>query len=88
MFLFIGVAEIFFILLIVLIFFGAESIPEIARGIGRGIYEIKRATQEIKTEITSSANEIIEKEKLENTAESLNTIKEEIEGAISRKTKR
>ena len=84
--LFIGVAEIFFILLIVLIFFGAESIPEIARGLGRGIYEIKRATQEIKSEITNSANEVIEEEKLPNPVESLNKIKDEIEGTISRKS--
>lgn len=85
MFLFIGFAEIFFILLVVLIFFGADSIPEIARGIGRGIYEIRRATQEIKTEITRSADEILEKENLVNPVEEIKKIKEEIEGTVSRK---
>lgn len=83
--LFIGVGEVFFILLIVLLFFGAESIPEIARGLGKGIYEIKRATQELKSEITRSAEEIVEKEQLSKPAETFTKIKEEIEGAISRK---
>lgn len=85
MFLFIGAGEIFFILLIVLIFFGAESIPEIARGLGRGIYEIRRATQDIKNEITKSAQEVIEKEQLTEQAEAIRKVKDEIEGTISRK---
>ena len=39
------------ILLVVLVFFGANKIPEIARGMGRGIREFKDATKEIKDEI-------------------------------------
>lgn len=45
--------EIMVILLVVLIFFGANKIPEIARGMGRGIREFKDATKEIKNEIES-----------------------------------
>lgn len=41
------------ILVFVLIFFGASKIPEIARGMGRGIREFKDATKEIKDEIES-----------------------------------
>ncbi|WP_037360050.1 Sec-independent protein translocase subunit TatA/TatB [Schleiferia thermophila] len=85
MFLFIGASEIFFILLIVLLFFGADSIPEIARGLGRGIYEIRRATQDIKNEITKSAQEVIEKEEIAEQAETIRKLKDEIEGTISRK---
>nr|WKN36349.1 twin-arginine translocase TatA/TatE family subunit [Tunicatimonas sp. TK19036] len=47
----IGGWEIMIILLFVLIFFGANKIPEIARGMGRGIREFKDATKEIKDEI-------------------------------------
>ena len=43
--------EIMIILLVVLVFFGANKIPEIARGMGRGIREFKDATKEIKDEI-------------------------------------
>ncbi|MCX8148536.1 Sec-independent protein translocase subunit TatA/TatB [Thermaurantimonas aggregans] len=85
MLLFIGFGEIVFILLFVLLFFGADSIPEIARSLGRGIYEIRRATQEIKNEITRSAEEVIEKEKLNDTTKEIEKVKQEIEGTISRK---
>ncbi|MFN4299888.1 MAG: twin-arginine translocase TatA/TatE family subunit [Thermaurantimonas sp.] len=85
MLLFIGFGEIVFILLFVLLFFGADSIPEIARSLGRGIYEIRRATQEIKNEITRSAEEVIEKDKLNDTTKEIEKVKQEIEGTISRK---
>jgi len=48
--------EIMVILLVVLIFFGANRIPEIARGMGRGIREFKDATKEIKKEVESGVN--------------------------------
>jgi sec-independent protein translocase protein TatA len=50
--------EIFLIMLVVLIFFGAEKIPEVARGLGKGLREFKRAADEIKSEITNSTAEI------------------------------
>lgn len=43
------------IILVVLIFFGAKKIPELARGLGRGIREFKDATKEIKKDIDDSA---------------------------------
>ncbi|HNP18143.1 MAG TPA: twin-arginine translocase TatA/TatE family subunit [Fulvivirga sp.] len=44
------------IILVVLIFFGAKKIPELARGLGRGIREFKDATKEIKKDIEDSTN--------------------------------
>jgi len=55
MFLFIGGPEVFIILLIVVMFFGADKIPEIARGLAKGISQVKNATNDIKREITNSA---------------------------------
>ena len=43
--------EILLILMVLLIFFGAKRIPELARGLGKGIREFKDATKEIKNEI-------------------------------------
>lgn len=43
------------IILFVVIFFGAKKIPEIARGLGKGIREFKDATKEIKNEIQEGA---------------------------------
>ncbi|MBL4605428.1 MAG: twin-arginine translocase TatA/TatE family subunit [Flavobacteriaceae bacterium] len=54
-FLFIGGPEIFIIILIVVMVFGADKIPDIARGLGKGIAQVKNATNEIKKEITDSA---------------------------------
>ncbi len=42
------------IVLVVLLLFGAKKIPELARGLGRGIREFKDATREIKDEIDDS----------------------------------
>jgi sec-independent protein translocase protein TatA len=42
--------EILLIILIILIFFGAKRIPELARGLGKGIREFKDATNEPKKE--------------------------------------
>jgi len=47
--------ELIVIILFVIIFFGAKRIPEIARGMGKGIREFKDATKEIKNEIDDSA---------------------------------
>jgi sec-independent protein translocase protein TatA len=41
-----GVTEIVLILLVVLIFFGAKKIPELAQGLGKGIREFRKATRE------------------------------------------
>lgn len=56
-FLFIGGPEIFVVLLIVVMFFGADKIPEIARGLGKGIRQVKDATNDIKKEINNSTKE-------------------------------
>jgi sec-independent protein translocase protein TatA len=50
----IGTGEIMLILLVVLLLFGAKKIPELARGMGRGIREFKDATKEIKNEMDSA----------------------------------
>ncbi|MCY4159492.1 MAG: twin-arginine translocase TatA/TatE family subunit [Bacteroidetes bacterium] len=47
-----GPWEIAVILLLVLIIFGAKRIPEVARGLGKGIREFKSATTEISRELT------------------------------------
>jgi sec-independent protein translocase protein TatA len=54
-FLFISGAEIFFILFIVVMVFGADKIPGIAKGLGKGMRQLKDATEEIKREIHKSA---------------------------------
>ena len=46
-----GAWEIALIFLAILLIFGAKRIPEIARGLGKGIREFKDATSDIKREL-------------------------------------
>jgi sec-independent protein translocase protein TatA len=48
--------EILVVILFVLMFFGSKNIPELMRGLGRGIREFKNATQSIQREIQESAD--------------------------------
>ncbi|MFQ3576682.1 MAG: twin-arginine translocase TatA/TatE family subunit [Cytophagales bacterium] len=52
-----GWGEIVVILFVLLLLFGGKKIPELARGLGRGIREFKDATNEIKNEVTKGIDE-------------------------------
>jgi len=58
MFLFISGQEIFIILLVVLLLFGANKIPEIARGLGKGMREFRKAADDIKREMNNHTDDI------------------------------
>tara|TARA_Y100000748_G_C15079887_1_gene325968 strand:+ start:164 stop:358 length:195 start_codon:yes stop_codon:yes gene_type:complete len=47
----IGTFEILIILFIVLLLFGAKRLPELAKGLGKGIKEFKKASNDIKEEV-------------------------------------
>ncbi|MBT8378094.1 MAG: twin-arginine translocase TatA/TatE family subunit [Ignavibacteria bacterium] len=49
-----GAGEIILILLVILILFGAKKIPELARGIGKGMSEFKKGIKDVEDEIKSS----------------------------------
>lgn len=55
-----GGTELMLLLLVVLLLFGAKKIPELARGLGRGIREFKDATRDIKDEIENTNDSIKE----------------------------
>lgn len=56
-----GGSEVVLIIFAILLLFGAKRIPELARGLGRGIREFKDATNEIKSEIDKSVQDKDEK---------------------------
>ena len=56
--LFISGPEIMVVMLIVVMLFGADKIPEIARGLGKGMRQVKDATNDIKREINESSEKI------------------------------
>ncbi len=57
-----GAGEIILILLVILILFGAKKIPELAKGLGKGMSEFKKGLKEVENEIKSTDKD----EKTEN----------------------
>jgi len=52
-----GGGEIILIIALVLILFGAKKLPELAKGLGTGIKEFKKATREVTEEVTNAQQE-------------------------------
>ncbi|MGE9515973.1 MAG: Sec-independent protein translocase subunit TatA/TatB [Solitalea-like symbiont of Tyrophagus putrescentiae] len=52
-----GTGEIILILLVVLILFGGKKLPELARGLGKGIREFKNASNDIKQDLEKTITE-------------------------------
>jgi sec-independent protein translocase protein TatA len=52
-----GGSEWILILLAILLFFGGRKIPELMRGIGRGVREFKDAKENVKSEIEAGMSE-------------------------------
>ena len=60
MLLFISGAEIVFVFFIVLLVFGADKIPSIAKTLAKGMTQVRQATNDIKSEIQKSVDTDIE----------------------------
>lgn len=88
-FLFISGAEIGFILFIVLLVFGADKVPDIARGLGKAIRQVKDATNDIKSEISKGAEKQgIDIDITKDVRKHIDTVKDgidEVTGPIKRK---
>lgn len=83
MFLFISGGEIFIILVIVVMLFGADKIPELARGLGKGMQQLKNATNEVKKEITNTAkNQGIDTEFTRDIQQEVTKIKDKVKDNI------
>ena len=56
--LFFSTQELIFVALAIVLLFGSKKIPEIARGLGKGIREFKNATSDIQEEIRKTSKEV------------------------------
>jgi len=88
-FLFISMAEIAFILFVTLLVFGADKVPEIARGLGKLIRQIKNATNDLTSEISKSAEkEGIDLDITKEVRDEVKKVKEDVEeitGSVKRR---
>jgi sec-independent protein translocase protein TatA len=58
----IGGSELFLILLVILIFFGAKKLPDLARGLGQGIREFRKAARDVQDEVEKDTKRLDEKD--------------------------
>lgn len=77
-FIFISGQEIFVILLVVLVLFGANKIPEIAKGLGKGMREFRKAADDIKREMNDHTGDI--KKDLEEMDKEIKDTKNDLKG--------
>jgi len=54
----IGTTEIILIVAVLILFFGARKIPELAQGLGKGIREFRKASREIQDDSDSDAKKL------------------------------
>ena len=59
-----GGGEIVLVMMVVLMFFGSKRIPEVARNLGRGLRQVRDATNDIQRDISDSVKDV--KDKIEN----------------------
>lgn len=87
--LFISGAEIAFIMFILVMVFGADKIPDIARGLGKGMKAVKNASNDIKSEIQRSAEKQgIDTDFTKDVRGEIDKVKEDIDeitGSVRRK---
>jgi sec-independent protein translocase protein TatA len=57
----IGGPELLLILVVIFLFFGAKKIPEIAKGLGQGIREFRKAAHDIQNEVDKDVKQIDDK---------------------------
>ena len=62
-----GPWEIVLIILVIILIFGGKKIPELARGLGKGLREFKKRTREIKDEVDTVREDV--KRSVDNTKE-------------------
>jgi sec-independent protein translocase protein TatA len=74
LFLNLGMSEVLLILFVVLLLFGSKGLPNVARTLGKGIQEFKKASESIQKDVMNSTGEISHQVKRE-----IEEVKKELE---------
>ena len=82
---FISGAELVFVFFVILLVFGADKVPDIARTLGKGMRQIRNATQDIKSEIEKSAErQGLDTKQIEQDLKEVKDEVEDIAGSVKR----
>ena len=82
---FISGAELVFVFFIILLVFGADKVPDIARTLGKGMRNVRNATQDIKDEIKkSSEKQGLDTNQVEQDIKEVKDEVEDIAGSVKR----
>lgn len=82
-----GAQEIILIVFVILLLFGGKKLPELARGLGKGIREFKDASDDVKREIHRNINTLTAEEELKKEEEAEKNKYQDQDSAISKPTK-
>ena len=84
---FISGAELVFVFFIILLVFGADKVPDIARTLGKGMRQVRNATQDIKDEIQKSTEKQgLDTKQIEQDIKEVKDEVEDIAGSVKRKS--
>lgn len=82
---FISGAELVFVFFVILLAFGADKVPDIARTLGKGMRQVRNATQDIKSEIEKSAEKQgLDTKQIEQDLKEVKDEVEDIAGSVKR----
>ena len=82
---FISGAELVFVFFIILLVFGADKVPDIARTLGKGMRQVRNATQDIKDDIQKSAEKQgLDSKQIEQDIKEVKDEVEDIAGSVKR----
>ena len=82
---FISGAELVFVFFVILLVFGADKVPDIARTLGKGMRQVRNATQDIKSEIEKSAErQGLDTKQIEQDLKEVKDEVEDIAGSVKR----
>jgi sec-independent protein translocase protein TatA len=82
---FISGAELVFVFFIILLVFGADKVPDIARTLGKGMRQVRNATQDIKDEIQKSTEKQgLDTKQIEQDIKEVKDEVEDIAGSVKR----
>ena len=79
----IGLPELIIIAVVALIFIGPKNLPHVLRSLGRGLVQVKRATNEVRETVQEEMNQIEREIDLKDVKEAATGLKQDFDGVKS-----